>query len=274
MVSRIRKSFRLNWVRKEISNSVHKQVVASIWKFRLVLLLNLLIPGMLRAFPVRLRLKEGGVFQIKQFMTLFVYKEIFVDNCYDYPRLKSDKPVIIDVGANTGLFVIRMKQLYPASFIYGLEPFAENYRDLQKNLGESRLSGYKLFQSGLGGRTRKDKLFIHHGNVAGHSLVQSLTGGSDYVEIDLLDIKSLLSNVTGGRCDLMKLDCEGAEYEIIKSIDKETATRIESIVFETHAVGYDVKDLIKHLNDVGYRVELNENSNIGMALYNTGRAAA
>src|SRR5206468_8154676 len=62
--------------------------------------------------PMVLRLLDGGIIRIPQFMNLYVYKEIFVDRCYDVPLGRTD-PNIVDVGANTGLFALRMKQLYP-----------------------------------------------------------------------------------------------------------------------------------------------------------------
>ena len=49
-------------------------------------------------------------------MTLYIYKEIFVDRCYDL-TLDRSFPVIIDIGANSGLFALRIRQLYPSAQI-------------------------------------------------------------------------------------------------------------------------------------------------------------
>ena len=57
---------------------------------------------------------------VKEFMTLYIYKEIFVEGCYDLSLATDPAPFIIDVGANTGLFIIRMKQLYPNAKVSGI----------------------------------------------------------------------------------------------------------------------------------------------------------
>jgi FkbM family methyltransferase len=243
--------------------SNHKQILYTPLKYRLALLLKL-IPRLWTA-PIKLRLKNGGIFYVKDFMTLYIFKEIFVDHSYDYPKMHTDQPIIIDVGANAGLFSIRMKQLYPNSFIYCYEPFSSNYEQLKRNLEQSHFSGYELFVKGVGGTARKEKLFIHHKNSGGHSINQGLTDGNDYVEIELADIQSVLNNVAGKRCNLLKLDCEGAEYEIIKSLDEETAQRIESIIFENTPGQYELKELIKHLDSIGYQIGSHEDPRLVIA---------
>jgi FkbM family methyltransferase len=231
----------------------HKQILLSPIKYRLALLLKL-IPGLWTS-TIDLKLKNGGVISVKDFMTLYIFKEIFVDHCYDYPKLHTEQPVIIDVGANAGLFTMRMKQLYPKSFVYCYEPFPPNYEQLRTNLEGSHLNSYALFKKGLGGTARKEKLFIHQKNSGGHSIYKNLTNDDNYVEIELTDIQSALNNIAGKHCNLLKLDCEGAEYEIIKSIDSETALMIDSIVFEITPSQYDLKELTAHLNNIGYIVE-------------------
>jgi hypothetical protein len=52
----------------------------------------------------------------------------------------------------------------------------------------------------------------------------------------------------------LKLDCEGAELEIIASINKEMAARIENILFEPTPSLYNVNELIEHLERIGYGV--------------------
>ena len=87
---------------------------------------------------------------VKEFMTLYIYKEIFVDGCYDLSLASGPAPFIIDVGANTGLFIIRMKQLYPNSRVAGYEPLPSNFLQLKRSIELSRLDHVDIFMQGVG----------------------------------------------------------------------------------------------------------------------------
>ncbi len=216
-----------------------------------------LVPHLWRP-PIRLRLKRGGEFDVNEFMTLYIYKEIFVDGCYDFPRLPGNEPAIIDIGANTGLFAIRMMQIYPHAKLFAYEPMPGNYRQLQGNLRVSKIADCMAFQEGVGGRARAEKLFIHSRNVGGHSIYADIASSDKSIEIQLVDIRTALDRLQGRVCNLLKLDCEGAEYEIMKSLDKEAARRIERIIFEPTPTMYNIEELKLHLDEIGYHVQWND----------------
>lgn len=254
------RSWRLSWALREVSNfsnfRKHNKILVSPWRFYFSIMAKFL-PNIWK-LPITLKLKQGRAFEVHEFMTLYIYKEIFVDKCYDFPPLPANNPVIIDVGANTGLFTIRMKQMYPNSHIYCFEPFSSNYDQLKRNLEISQFKDVNIFNKGIGGTARKEKLFIHSKNIGGHSLYQEASSSEKYIEIDLIEIRNILNMLEGKNCDLLKLDCEGAEHEIIKSMSDEVATRVKRIIFEPSPSLYDLNELIQHLANIGYRVERNK----------------
>ncbi|HQS53425.1 MAG TPA: FkbM family methyltransferase, partial [Daejeonella sp.] len=199
-------------------------------------------------------------FIVKDFMTLYIYNEIFVEKSYDYPHLKAYQPVIIDIGANTGLFSLRMKQLYPESSLYSYEPFLKNFEQLEQNINLSKLRNIEIFQKGIGGRTRSEKLFLNKSNLGGHSLYEMEARNSEFVEIEIIGIADLLSNLGLDRIHLIKMDCEGAEYEIIKALDVDLVSGVEIILFESTESVYDLNELLAHLGSIGFSIEFKENS--------------
>ena len=249
------KSWRLSWVLDQVSDLAsfanHRRALVSPGKFWLALALKFF--PIIWPFPIRLRLRQGGVLGVQEFMTLYIYNEVFVDGCYDVP-LASTPAFILDVGANTGLFIIRMKQLYPDAEVLGFEPLPANYVQLQRNIEWSNLRGVKTRMQGVGGSTRKEKLYVHPRNIGGHSIYpdQAMDGRS--VEIDIVGLPELLGSMPSKRCGLLKLDCEGAEFEIIKSIDATMAERIDNVVFEPTPSVCDPAVLVRHLEALGYRV--------------------
>jgi FkbM family methyltransferase len=190
-------------------------------------------------------------------MTLYVYKEIFVDGCYDQPKLPDVRPQIIDVGANTGLFTIRIKQLYPQAHVHCYEPVPTNFEQLLANLETNSLRDCVTIQEGIGGTTRTEKLFIHKRNVGGHSIYAKVAASGESIQIHLIAIAEALARLPGKTCSLLKLDCEGAEYEIIKSIDPSLAARIDHLIFEPTPSVYDINELKRHLDQIGYDVSWN-----------------
>ena len=54
---------------------------------------------------------------------------------------------------------------------------------------------------------------------------------------------------------IVKLDYEGAEFSIIKSIDMNSSKYFEHIVYEPTYYSYDIKDINNHLKKLAYNVE-------------------
>ncbi|MDF3076444.1 MAG: putative family methyltransferase protein [Sphingobacteriaceae bacterium] len=253
--------WRLNWAFKQMldfkSYRKHAEALNLPWRFWYALG-RTLISGSQKGLTFSL--KEGGFFSVHQFMTLFIYKEIFIDKCYDLPELSTRNPVIVDVGANTGLFTIRMKQLYPGATIHCFEPYHPNFLQLTSNVESSGFADVRLHPFGLGGNTRTEKLFIHDKNIGGHSILPQFEDRA-YTQVELLSLKEAFSMCGISKCSLLKLDCEGAEYEIIKNIDAELAQRVDKIIFEP---SYRADELSAHLAKLGFK--LSENKGICIAV--------
>ena len=71
-------------------------------------------------------------------------------------------------------------------------------------------------------------------------------------------------------CNLLKMDCEGAEGEIIKSLDSELAQSIQTIIFEPSHRVYDFEEIKNHLRSLGFSISdqqglclaINQNNNL------------
>jgi FkbM family methyltransferase len=202
---------------------------------------------------IALQLRGGGAFSVHDFMALNIYHEIFVARCYDPVLPRGGTPRIIDVGSNIGLFALRAKQAAPDAIIACFEPFSLNFVRLRDNLARSQLTGVSCYREGIAGSCRRASLHINPTNAGGHSLKRQLAG-PDTVDIDLIDLSTALDRMPGGRCDLLKLDCEGAEEEIIRSLTPELARRVERIIYEASPALYDTAELNSFLSGLGYLV--------------------
>ncbi len=200
---------------------------------------------------VKIKLKSGKVFFAYRFMDLFKLYEIFVEDDYavELPHAEN----IVDVGGNKGYFSLRMSEQYPLAKFYCYEPEPSNFKSLQRLLNENGINA-DAYQEGVSGQSGELELFIHPKNDGGHSLFSGISGTTS-VSVKIISLDTLMSRLPkGAKIDLMKLDCEGAERDIILNITPEYASRIKNIYYEaTHSL-YDPALLNKHLENLGYQI--------------------
>lgn len=140
--------------------------------------------------------------------------------------------VVIDVGANIGMFSLYALS-QGASFVECFEPCRESFEVLQKNIG---INGYvdavKLHNKAVSSRSG-DVVAIPSVsspyNIVSED-VRSEDGCFDLV--DTINLESALDTYT--QIDLMKVDCEGAEFEFFPSLSPSFLDRVSEIRMELH----------------------------------------
>lgn len=204
-----------------------------------------------RDSPAFIDLRNGGRVLLSShphdLVTFFV---VFLRR--DYGRIQKGS-VVIDVGANIGVF-----SLYAASCgarkVYAFEPSAEAYRVLCENIHVNKLTDVVIpinrAMSGADGATVRFSRSSSPYNKIGQG---DVAAGADTCEIQTTTLGSFLrSQVEEEVVDVLKLDCEGAEFDILPPMDRATAERIHAIRMEVHA---DPAGLIVELKRKGYFVD-------------------
>lgn len=182
------------------------------------------------------------------FDNFYVVQELFADGVYSI-HLNTPKMVTLDVGMNVGIASLYFAGLENVTKVYSYEPFPSTY--------ERALTNFALNPS------LKDKIIPHNAGVGGSDALleipmivgesavmstsdffikQMETDGSQKIKVDITDIKKIIPQVQQqhpGEAILLKLDCEGAEYDIIDQLHKTgMLTGISVIVIEWHMKGY------------------------------------
>jgi len=167
----------------------------------------------------------------------------------DYGRVASNS-VVIDIGANIGVF-----SLYAASQgarkVYAYEPSQQAYdvllRSISANHLESVISPSRRAVSKTHGETVRMA-------VGSSPYNQVLTGdvAENYQEISTTTLERILLDNRIDRVDLLKMDCEGAEYDILFNADPRSLATIKEMKMEFHRG--DIDGLVDHLQQRGYRV--------------------
>lgn len=131
--------------------------------------------------------------------------------------------VVIDVGAHIGLFAAYVGLRYPNVLIHSFEPFPDNFELLRENVERNRVSNVRIYPFAISGDGRLLKMATNPENSGGatcHS--RTLTArAADMIPSVTLD--AVFDALGLESCKLLKIDCEGSEYEILlttRSLEK------------------------------------------------------
>lgn len=158
-------------------------------------------------------------------ITVFV---VFVRK--DYGEIPSHG-IIVDVGANIGVFSLYAAHCGNAIKVLAYEPNSESFQYLLKNINANRLEQiivpHRLAVTGarIGTVRFPKKSSMYNAIIEGES-------DMDFEEVETTSLSMMLSGTEN--IDLLKLDCEGAEYEILMKSDKNVLNKISAIRMEYH----------------------------------------
>jgi FkbM family methyltransferase len=150
--------------------------------------------------------------------------DIFLDDVYGCGFFKNHLPAvksIIDIGANQGLFTLAAQNFFDAE-IHSYEPNSGVMGNLQHHCKQINSTSYN------------EAVGLKEGSVSMNVAKDSLHGQT------FLDVQGTISQISfktavqrmNNSVDLLKLDCEGAEWEILKDIN--TLQCVKAITMEYH----------------------------------------
>ena len=154
-----------------------------------------------------------------------VVKEIFLLDHYRF-ALERLKPggVVIDVGAQIGVFSVYVSRRGPRNLrLHSFEPMSANYAQLQRNLELNQLAQATAHNAAVTAAPGRFKLYLSSDNTGMHSLYG---GGANFEEVEGRAFNGLYASLGVDRCDVLKLDCEGAEHEILMTATDDVLRRL------------------------------------------------
>ncbi|TLV00781.1 FkbM family methyltransferase [Dyadobacter luticola] len=161
-----------------------------------------------------------------------VFGQIFIQHEYQI-NLSFEPKVIIDGGANIGLFSVYFKNKYPAATIIAIEPDEENFEMLQKNV--AGYSDIHLKKAGLWSRNSQTRMVDKYNLGKWGMVIEEVpdTGGNKE-EFNTLTIDNLLEEFNIEYIDLLKLDIETAEKQLFTENFATWLPRVKVIIIELH----------------------------------------
>lgn len=178
-----------------------------------------------------------------------------------------DNDIIIDIGAHVGVVSTYLSKINPKSKIYAYEPTYNSYHCLTKNLKMNGIENVTVFNKAVTSDGRNVKMMMPFNNTGGSSLMfEPNTKNYFYNVINSLAINELISGILEkekkDKIKLLKIDCEGAEYEILKTLSPELFSKIEYLVGEFHTIKDDEINTPKSLLEYCQKYIKSENINV------------
>jgi len=142
--------------------------------------------------------------------------------------------IIIDAGANIGAFAAFVKGFAPHIKIVCIEPMPSNIEILRDNLKEKTTC--TIINAALMGTSGICTLYDLGGkSSACHSIYSLGVEDSHEVSVPSITIKEVVENNNLEKIDFLKLDVQGAEYEIILNTPSFILGMIKYISMEMHS---------------------------------------
>jgi FkbM family methyltransferase len=153
--------------------------------------------------------------------------------------------VVVDIGAYIGDSALFFASR-GAKIVYAYEPSKELYKIAMENC--SKYNNVILHNFGL---SCSEKYAFLIGFGAGRSVNELAQDGE---KVLLKSFNEELRKIIRkeGRIDVLKLDCEGCEWEFLNCLDEELIKHIQTIVVEIH--GKDHNFFLKKLGKYGFKL--------------------
>lgn len=211
-----------------------------------------------------LRFRNGAVLRCaRNGSDVHIVSEIWLYRKYDRfgcnPR---PNDIVVDLGANIGVFSSYAATVGKARKVYAYEAHPGNYARLVHNAEATNT----ILASDIVS-TRNQAVWSTNGtvdlqvdcdNCGAHSIVLRETT-APRVSVPAVTLSEILAQIPSSHCDLLKIDIEGAEYDVLAA-SRSALSQVDRIVMEHHRTEHhSVNDAVEVLKSCGFAVTVADN---------------
>ena len=181
--------------------------------------------------------------------------EMFHSDIYNlneiFPTMPHN-PTILDIGAHIGLFSLKAMSMYVGATVYAYEPMEDNFELMQRNIHINGLcESVHMFNFGVAGQAGDHELLLSGTSNAEHSIV-GVSGDKSSTKVYCTTLEEILDKLE--RVDILKMDIEGAEFEVFNNTPSILLDKVDCIVLEYHRFAGNVDLLSKILENANFRL--------------------
>ena len=228
------------------------------WPLVVRVFLKIAPPG-----PYIIELRKSGLkLKARGIMDIWSIKETFLDRFYERFGVRiEDGWTVVDIGGGIGDYTLFAASASPHGRVVAFEPFPESFALLQENVTANRAANVQAFAEAIWSQTGSLKIDSTLGEPGQFISRSADTPLAQSTEVPSLSLVDAFARLEIAQCDLMKVDCEGAEYPILFNTPDEVLKRVRRIVMEYHdgVTRYTHRDMQQFLTSKGYSVRVVQN---------------
>ncbi len=257
--------------------------ILSGWLVNRMPVLRSLAPG-----DLELRLRTGHVLRAPNSqLAAWPMLEVLVGDAYHLDRLpwstSTELPLaVLDIGAHVGAFAVGIAQRYPAAKVTCYEPSPTTARYLRANIITNHLHQRVQIHAAAVASEPGSVHLYSDGDASGGATTIDPALGSERRSRTVTVCPAVAFETavsSAGNVNLVKLDCEGAEYDIVLNSDPSYWEHVRCVLLEYHPVaGHSWEELAGHFSDLGFAVSWVEadqrRPGLGMAMLMRGERKA
>lgn len=203
------------------------------------------------------KLRNGLIYKLRGGSTdRFIVNEVWFHKAYN-PEGFEIKPndIVVDIGAHAGIFTILASYYAKNGKVYAFEPFKENYNLLLENINLNKARNIQVFNKAVSNKSGKLKFYVSTSKNKGQNSMHKLGESQKEISVEKISFRNFLKTIP--KIDFLKIDCEGAEYKILFSLNKKELQKIKKISMEFHNYGkFTGEDLARFLQKNEFKVKL------------------
>jgi FkbM family methyltransferase len=158
-----------------------------------------------------------------------MYREVIEANQYHLTPNKVRDRIVIDIGANIGAFSLYAAAL-GAKEVISVEPISDSYNTFLKNIHRIGLKNITTYKKIVAKNSREFIKVSLNSNAGANSMYNV---SENYEVVESVTFAEIMNQIQGHDI-LLKMDCEGAEYDIIMNASEKNMIRINEIMMEVH----------------------------------------
>ena len=169
--------------------------------------------------------------RFEEFYDLETLWQIFFHRVYD---VRPSDRVVIDAGANIGLFACYATRRSPAARVVCIEPFPATYERLRQTIRANRLDDRVTCLNQALDSSEGTAAMTSAAEASQMYRLASGDRGAGSVTVRTLTLARLIEDLATDTIDLLKMDIEGSEYNVLLTTPREILHRIRRINVEYH----------------------------------------
>ena len=187
----------------------------------------------------------------------FLENFILEANTSDKKFKINHKDIIVDIGAHVGYFTLFAAKKATEGKIIAFEPSIESFLGFKENIKINNFKNIIQEKTAIAKVKGKQTLYVNDEDAISNTIYKQ-NKNLNKEEVECISLQDIFEKYELKKIDFLKMDCEGAEYEIIMNAKSSILNKIQKIAMEIHEeiVPYTKEVIIENLKKHGFNVKL------------------